>query len=575
MTDRRAFLAACSTLGLGSTLLPGVLYAEVTRGAELTVETIKAAEAVAAISLTDAERAMLLDGLKRQVQQVEQVHALDIPNDVPPAVVFQPLMPSFRTRPREDVAPANTRRTPLRVSLPETTSTELAFASVRQLGALLRAKRVTSEQLTRNALQRFEAHNGKLQCVVSLTADRALAQARAADEALARGDDRGALHGIPWGAKDLLAVRGYRTTWGSGSHKEQVIDADASVVQKLDAAGAVLVAKLTLGELAQGDVWFGGRTNNPWRLEEGSSGSSAGSASATAAGLVPFAVGSETLGSISSPSTRCGSTGLRPTFGRVARSGAMALSWTMDKLGPLARSVDCCALAFAAMHGADGQDPTAIDAPFTWEPERGLEGIRIGYVESAFAMPERDPNNSVRVLRATKTFDDAALNVMKALGATLVPVTLPEFPYDALRFILTAEAAAAFDTLTRENRDDLLVQQGAGAWPNTFRTARFISAVDYINANRARTQAMRLWNTLFADVDVIITPTQAMGLSQLMATNLTGHPAVILPHGFRENGTPVSITFLGALLDEARLLRVAHAYQSATRFHLERPPLFV
>lgn len=575
MTDRRAFLAACSTLGLGSTLLPGVLYAEITRGAELTVETIKAAEAVAAISLTDAERSMLLDGLKRQVQQVEQVHALTIPNDVPPAVVFQPFMPSFRTRPRADVASAGARRTPLRVSLPETTSTELAFASVRQLGALLRAKRVTSEQLTRNALERFEAHNGKLQCVVSLTADRALAQARAADEALARGDDRGPLHGIPWGAKDLLAVRGYRTTWGSGAHKEQVIDADASVVQKLDAAGAVLVAKLTLGELAQGDVWFGGRTNNPWRLEEGSSGSSAGSAAATAAGLVPFAVGSETLGSISSPSTRCGSTGLRPTFGRVARSGAMALSWSMDKLGPLARSVDCCALAFAAMHGADGQDPTAVDAPFAWEPERGLEGIRIGYVESAFAMPERDPNNSVRVLRATKTFDDAALTVMKSLGATLVPVTLPEFPYDALRFILTAEAAAAFDSLTRDNRDDLLVQQGAGAWPNTFRTARFISAVDYINANRARTQAMRLWNTLFADVDVIITPTQAMGLSQLMATNLTGHPAVILPHGFRDNGTPVSFTFLGALLDEARLLRVAHAYQSATRFNLQRPPLFV
>jgi Asp-tRNA(Asn)/Glu-tRNA(Gln) amidotransferase A subunit family amidase len=370
-----------------------------------------------------------------------------------------------------------------------------------------------------------------------------------------------------------------------------VIDDDAEVVRRLDAAGAVLVAKLTLGELAQGDVWFGNgptdagpnettrtgqRTRNPWNLEQGSSGSSAGPGSATAAGLVAFAIGSETLGSISSPSTRNGVTGLRPTFGRVPRTGAMALSWTMDKLGPMCRSVVVGALVLDAIRGPDGRDLTCIDAPYRWDAALPLRSLRVGYVKAAFDLPAADPANPQRQQHATKPFDDAALAVLRErLGLDLLPVELPDAPYDAMRIILTAEAAAAFDELTRSNRDKELVQQGRGDWASTFRTARFIPAVDYINANRHRTLMMQRWAALFDTVDVIVSPTGAAGLNQLTATNLTGHPAVILPHGFTQNGTPVSITFLGALFGEAAMLRVADAYQKATDFHLRRPSAFV
>jgi Asp-tRNA(Asn)/Glu-tRNA(Gln) amidotransferase A subunit family amidase len=469
---------------------------------------------------------------------------------------------------------------------------ELAFQPVAVLGELLRARRgVTATQLTELYLARLQRHDPTLRCVVTLTEARARAQARTADAELARGRARGPLHGIPWGAKDLLAARGYRTTWGAGPFRDQVIDEDAEVVRRLDAAGAILVAKLSLGELAQGDVWFGNgptdatgeeartrrgqRTRNPWKVDQGSSGSSAGPASAVAAGLVGFAIGSETLGSISSPSTRCGVTGLRPTFGRVPRTGAMALSWTMDKLGPMCRAVEDCALVLDAIHGPDGRDLTCIDAPFRWHATRPLREIRVGYVKTAFDLPATDPQNAGRALHPTKPFDDAALAVLRdRLGLALTPVELPAAPYDAMRLVLVAEAAAAFDPLTRSDRDAELVQQGRGDWANTFRTARFIPAVDYINANRQRTLAMQQWARLFETVDVIVSPTGAANLTQLVATNLTGHPAVILPHGFREDGTPVSLTFLGALFGEGAMLRVAHAYQEATDFHRRRPPAF-
>jgi Asp-tRNA(Asn)/Glu-tRNA(Gln) amidotransferase A subunit family amidase len=422
-------------------------------------------------------------------------------------------------------------------------------------------------------LARLKRYDPVLKCVITLTEDRALAQARAADAEIARGKYRGPLHGIPWGAKDLLAVRGYKTTWGAGPYKDQVIDEDATVVQRLDDAGAVLVAKLTLGELAQGDIWYGGTTKNPWKVDQGSSGSSAGPASATAAGLIGFGIGSETLGSISSPSTRCGVTGLRPTYGRIPKTGAMALSWSMDKLGPLCRSVEDCALVLDAIHGPDGKDPMAIAASFNWDASLRPSRLRVGYVKAAFDLPVLDPKDEKRTLHATKKFDDRALDVLKSMGVNLIPVDLPDLPYDAMRIILTAEAAAAFDDMTRTDRDKLMVQQGKFDWPNTFRTARFIPAVDYVNANRVRTTAIQAWDELMQKVDVIVTPTGAANLSQLVATNLTGHPAVILPNGFRDDGTTVSLTFLGGLFEEAKVLAVAHAYQQATGFHLAHPTI--
>jgi Asp-tRNA(Asn)/Glu-tRNA(Gln) amidotransferase A subunit family amidase len=448
---------------------------------------------------------------------------------------------------------------------------ELAFLPVTELSELVRRRRVSSLQLTQMYLARLKRYDPVLRCVITLTEDRAFKQAHAADAEIRRGHYRGPLHGIPWGAKDLLAVRGYKTTWGAGPFKEQVIDDDATVVQRLDAAGAVLVAKLSLGELAQGDVWFAATTKNPWKVDQGSSGSSAGPASATAAGLVGFSIGSETLGSISSPSTRCGTTGLRPSFGRVPRTGAMALSWTMDKLGPICRSVEDCAIVLDAIYGPDGEDKSVIPAGYHWNAHLSPKKLRIGYVKSAFDTPFTDPNDAKRTLHATKNFDDAALDVFKRLGINLIPVELPDLPYDAMRLILSAEAAASFDELTRSERDKELVQQGKFDWANSFRTSRFIPAVDYVNANRLRSIAIQKWDDLMRTVDVIVTPTSVTNLSQLVATNLTGHPAVIVPNGFRDDGTPVSLTFLGGLFEEQKVLSVARVYQEATGFHLKHP----
>ena len=566
--DRRAFMGYFASLGLAPTLFPGVLWAKIAAGAEITVATIASAEEVAGLKFDEAEREMMLDGLKTQEQRIEALHKIPLPNSVPPAIVFNPV-PPWRTPPRASkkamVRGPVTRR-------PVTSNLEdLAFRPVTELADLVRRRKVTSLELTQMYLARLKRYDPVLQCVITLTELRALAQARAADAEIAHGKYRGPLHGIPWGAKDLLAVRGYKTTWGAGPYKDQVIDEDATVVQRLDAAGAVLVAKLTLGELAQGDIWYGGMTKNPWKVDQGSSGSSAGPASATAAGLIGFGIGSETLGSISSPSTRCGVTGLRPTYGRVPKTGAMALSWSMDKLGPLCRSVEDCALVLDAIHGPDGKDPMAITASFNWDASLKPSQLRVGYVKAAFDLPVADPKDEKRTVHPTKKFDDAALSVLRAMGVNLIPVDLPDLPYDAMRIILTAEAAAAFDAMTRSDRDSLMVQQGKTDWPNTFRTARFIPAVDYVNANRVRSTAIRAWDELMQKVDVIVTPTGVAVLSQLVATNLTGHPAVILPNGFRDDGTPVSLTFLGGLFEEAKLLAVASAYQRATGFHLVHP----
>ncbi|HMG11899.1 MAG TPA: amidase [Gemmatimonadaceae bacterium] len=565
--DRRHFMGYFAGVGLGSTLFPGVLWAKLSAGADITVDTIASAEEVAGIHFDANERELMLDGLKQQEQRIEALHKVALPNSVSPAIVFDPLPPGKKITPEARRPMVRSKVAARAVPADD----ELAFLPVTELSELVRRKRVTSVQLTQMYLARLKKYDPVLKCVIFLTEDRALRQAHAADAEIGSGKYRGPLHGIPWGAKDLLAVRGYKTTWGAGPFKEQVIDTDATVVQRLDNAGAVLVAKLTLGELAQGDIWFGATTKNPWKVDQGSSGSSAGPASATAAGLVGFSIGSETLGSISSPSTRCGTTGLRPTFGRVPRTGAMALSWTMDKLGPLCRSVEDCAIVLDAIYGPDGQDNSVIPAGYHWNAELSPKSLRVGYVKSAFDTPVTDPADAKRTMHATKPFDDAALDVFKRLGINLIPVTLPDLPYDAMRIILTAEAAAAFDDLTRSNRDNELVQQGKFDWPNTFRTSRFIPAVDYVNANRLRSIAIQKWDDLMRTVDVIVTPTGAANLSQLVATNLTGHPALILPNGFRDDGTPVSLTFLGGLFEEAKVLAVARVYQEATGFHLKHP----
>ena len=562
-------MAYFSSIGLGSTLLPGVLWAKLSSGADVTPATIAAAEEIAGLKFSDEQRAMMVDGLKQNQGQIELLHKQVIDNSVAPAMMFNPLPPGMSLRKGAKV-PMVRERMPLR-AMP-TGAEDLAFASVNELAALVRARKVSSTELTRMYLSRLDRFDPLLKCTITVTRERALAQAKAADEELARGRYRGPLHGIPWGAKDLLAVKGYPTTWGAGPYKTQVIDRDATVVQRLDNAGAVLIAKLTLGELAQGDAWFGGMTRNPWKADQGSSGSSAGPASATAAGLVGFSIGSETLGSISSPSTRCGTTGLRPTFGRVPRSGAMALSWSMDKLGPICRSAEDCGMVLDAILGPDGEDLTTLDAPFAWNAAMPLSSIRIGYVKSAFDAPEKDPNDSTRTLHASKQFDDAALVALRRMGVNLIPVEIPDLAYGAMRMILTAEAAAAFDNLTRSGRDKELVSQGRFDWHNTFRVARFVPAVEYINANRLRSIAIREWHKLMQQVDVIVAPTSG---PQLLATNLTGHPAVILPNGFRDDGTPVSLTFLGGLFEEGKLLRVAHAYQRATGWERKHPVLKV
>jgi Asp-tRNA(Asn)/Glu-tRNA(Gln) amidotransferase A subunit family amidase len=411
-------------------------------------------------------------------------------------------------------------------------------------------------------LERLKKHGPELECVVTLTEDLALEQARKADEDIAAGRYRGYLHGIPYGAKDLLAVKGYKTTWGAEPYKDQVIDDTATVVQKLERAGAVLVAKLTLGALAWGDVWYGGMTRNPWNLDQGSSGSSAGSASATAAGLVAFAIGTETWGSIVSPATRCGASGLRPTFGRVSRAGAMALSWSMDKIGPICRTVEDCAIVFEAIRGEDGIDQAVLDGSFEYDFRVELEKLRIGYLRDAF---DAEYSNHDR--------DAATLIELTELGVELIPMELPEYPVYSLSFILSAEAAAAFDELTRSDRDDLMVRQIKNAWPNVFRSSRFIPAVEYIQANRLRYEIIQGMHQVMADVDVYVSPT--FGGGNLLLTNLTGHPSVVLPNGFDEKGSPTSITFVGNLYDEATLLAVANAYQRVTEFHTKHPPRYV
>lgn len=524
--------------------------------AVLTRELVAAAERLFGLQFNEAKRDSMLEDLKDNLTSYRKLRELHLANSVPSALAFNPVPVGMKFDMQRKPFVMSAAK-PLAVP---TNLETLAFASIGELAELLRSRKITSMQLTQMYLARLKKYGPKLECVITLTEALALKQAQRADEEIARGKYRGPLHGIPYGAKDLLATKGYKTTWGSVPFKEQVLEQDATVIQRLEAAGAVLVAKLTLGELAWGDVWFGGKTRNPWNLEQGSSGSSAGSASATAAGLVAFAIGSETYGSIVSPSTRCGVTGLRPTYGRVSRAGAMALSWTMDKLGPLCRTVEDCSLVFNAIYGPDGIDQTVIDLPFNYNPKIKLSALRIGYLQSDFAADS--------TFRAT---NEATLAKLRELGANLIPMALPKLPVDAINITLSAEAAAAFDELTLSGKDDLLVRQIKNAWPNAFRSARFIPAVEFIQANRARYLLVQEMAQLMQNIDVYVAP--SFGGNNLLLTNLSGHPCVVVPNGFNEKGSPVSITFVGKLYDEATLLAVAKVYQDATAFHLKHPTL--
>ena len=523
----------------------------------ITSEAVVETEKLIGLEFPEKKIEMMLPGLREQLSNFENLRKFPLSNSVPPAVLFNPIPVGMKIESKRKKFKINFPRD---VKLPANTE-DLAYYSLGELAALIKTRQITSEQLTHFFLERLKKHGPKLECVVTLTEKRALAEARRADREIAAGKYRGPLHGIPYGAKDLLATREVPTTWGAAPYTNQIFDSDAVVIQRLEAAGAVLIVKTTLGELAMGETWFGGMTRNPWNPKQGSSGSSAGSCAATAAGLIPFGIGSETLGSIVSPCDRCGTTGLRPSYGRVSRTGAMALSWTMDKLGPICRNVEDCAIVFNAIYGPDGIDQTLYDVPFNYEPDIQLRKLRIGYLKADF---EKETGER-------REHDQAALQKMRELGVELIPVALPDYPVGDMMFVLSTEAATAFDDLTRTCNDDLLKQQGRNAWPNTFRQKRFIPAVEYLQAQRIRYLLIQDMGRIFSAVDVFLAPSFTGKI--LLMSNLTGNPCVVLPAGFSKAGTPTSICFIGKLFGEADLLRVARKFQDATDFHRKHPVL--
>ncbi|HUM34298.1 MAG TPA: amidase [Candidatus Saccharicenans sp.] len=538
-------------------VIGGAFALHYTKGRAITIQDISSASKISGLNFTYQEKKMMLPNLEENLASYQKMRQIHLENSVPPALIFNPLPADFDFK-RLEADQRFIYEEPVSVEVPESEEV-LAFYPVTDLAWLIKNRRISSEYLTRIYLDRLKKYGPKLHCVVTLTEDLALKQARQADEELAHGIYRGPLHGIPYGLKDLLAVKGYPTTWGSPIYKTQKLEEEATVYKKLTQAGAVLVAKLSMGEMAWGDVWFGGLTRNPWDPNQGSSGSSAGSASATAAGLVGFAIGTETWGSIVSPSTRCGVSGLRPTFGRVSRYGAMALSWSMDKIGPMARSVEDLALIFQAIIGPDGKDRTVFDLPFSYDGQSDLKKIRIGYYKKSFDQTRRHKDKYL-----------AVLNTLSSMGLDLEEIELPEIDPEMISFILNVEAAAAFDELTRTNQDELMVRQGRDAWPNIFRQARFVPAVEYIQANRLRAMLIEQLASKLKEIDVYLdTPSGP----SLLLTNLTGQPTVVVPCGFDDKGHPVGITFISNLFEEGQALRLAKAYQQATGFHLKHPDL--
>jgi len=582
--SRRSFvklLPALGAVGLVASRLPMATLAQTptptplpsplpspTPAPRITKDMLHVAEKLMGIEFTDAQEAMALAGVNRNLDAYETVRKIDVPLDTEPAFAFHP------AHARKELYGNKNKFRFGKVELPQFKSIDdLAFATVPQLAELIRTKKITSTDLTKMYLGRLKRFGPKLLCVVTLTEDLALKQAAAADDEIKRGKYRGPLHGIPWGAKDLFATKGIKTTWGAEPYRDQVIDYDSTVVERLNEAGAVLVAKLSMGALAQGPRWFGGVTRSPWVPDDtqtGSSGSSAGPASATAAGLVGFSIGTETLGSIISPSSVCGCAGLRPTYGRVSRYGAMGLSWTMDKIGPICRGVEDCAAALNALYGPDGKDITVGDAPFNWNPDTNLSTLRIGYLKSEFEGTGFTNTQPVQQQEPRRAAYKVALDVLEKAGAKLVPIEMPKFQTASLRFILTAEAAAAFDDITRDGRINQLSGQNPGDWPNTFRTSRFVPAVEYLRAQRARTLLIHEMEKLMSQWDVFVSP--APGSSSLLVSNLTGNPAVCVPCGF-VNDRPLAIMFTGGVYDEVAPLRVALAFERATSWHTMHPKM--
>ena len=514
------------------------------------------------LSFTQQEIDSMFDGVKENVFEIRKMHKYPLNNSTPMSMWQSPVVAGMQFDMKQQ--PINWE-IPANVSLPANRN-ELAFYSVMQLASLIKNKKISSVELTKFFIERIRKYGDTLQCVISVTEEIAMQQAKEADALIAKGKYKGPLHGIPYGLKDLFAVKGTKTTWGAAPYKDQIIDEDATVYNKLRDAGAVLVAKFTLGALAMGDRWYGGRTNNPWNLRFGSSGSSAGSASATVAGLVPFAIGTETWGSIISPSSTCGATGFRPTFGRVSRAGGMTLSWSLDKVGPITRSAEDAALVFSFIHGADNKDLSAVSIPFNYQPKGDIKKLKVGYAKNYFDRITDTSRNEWKVLDA-----------YRKMGVELVPVVFPDsgvYNFNVMDIVISAECAAAFDDFTRTGLDDQMTWQNKFDWPNSFRVSRLIPAVEYINANRHRYLLMQQVNAALKDIDVLICPTRGSG-SQSAITNLTGHPAICMPTGFDKRfNTPTSITLLGKLYGEAAMLTAAKALQQATSWDDVHPPMF-
>ena len=542
----------------------------------ITLDMIAAAEALVRVSYSMAERQQMLDNLEGQIASALQCRAVPMANSVPMAMRFDPRLPAFAMPHAADALRLSAVTAPV-----PATDEDIAFAPVTHLAAWIKSGALTSRRLTQIYLDRIASLGPKLECFAVVTADLALAEADAADALTRSGVNLGPLHGIPYGVKDLFDTKGVVTGWGAEPFQNRVPDADAFIVTRLRAAGAVLLGKVTVGALAYNDIWYGGVTRNPWNLNEGSSGSSAGSASATAGGLCAFAIGTETLGSITSPSQRCGTTGLRPTFGRISRAGCMALCNSLDKVGPICRSVEDTAIVLAALNGADINDRTTIAAPFVFDAGASIAGLKLGYLPEAFG-------------EGATAVDHAALVAVRTLGIEVVEVTLPDLPYGALMNILFAEAAASFEDLTLSNLDDTLTWQDAAAWPNAMRKARFLSAVDHVQLDRLRYLVMQALDGLFTQCDVLIGP--FMTGPMLIASNYTGHPCLHLRAGFEDLGTrsaaslasgklttgeaetagrtftvPQGISLWGRLFDEGPILNLGMALERALAVADRRP----
>jgi len=567
MPNRRAFVAYFSGLGLSATLLPTTLWAklEEQKATKVTKEMLRVAAAVAGLAFSDPQLDQMLDDVNRNLARYEGLRKVALDNSVAPPLYFNPIVPGTkidRTKRafRASAAPKVTRPANLEA---------MAFWPVTQLAELIRTKQVSSVEMTEMYLARLKRYNPKLLCAVTITEDVAKRQAREADSEIAAGKYRGPLHGIPYGVKDLAATKGIPTTWGAAPFKDRVIDEDATVVSRLREAGAVLVAKLATGELALDDVWFGGQTKNPWDLSMGSQGSSAGPGSATAAGLVGFSIGTETGGSIVEPSGICGVTGLRPTYGRVSRYGFMTLTWSLDKIGPMCRSVEDCALVLNAIQGPDERDLTVHDVPFNWDAGLDIRKLRVGYLKAAFADTRQTPQ--------TNANDAAALEKIRSLGVKLIELELPEHSDLDIGLIIYGEGNAALrDPI--ETQPEKLVRQDRVANQHSL---RLLPAMEYLNAQRIRTLLMQGMARMMADIDVYVVPfdygdytPNPVANANTSVTNLTGHPCVVVPHGFNEKGNPTSLTFVGKLFGEAEMLALARAYQNATEWHLKHPKQF-